>query len=132
MLTKKNFPFSTNREILEGLKEEAEAKNQSVNALVNDILHQYVSYYKHIERKGKVIIPQKSFQFMLENVDEKIILDCIKRNELDFYTLFATKRIPFTFENFVSYALEGVGKARGFINYFSVYKDSENYTHVLL
>lgn len=120
---KKNFPFSTEKEILEHLKEEAHNKNSSVNALINDILTRYITYYKHIETKGKVVIPNKSFQFMLNNVKEDIILESIENNELEIYTLFATKRIPFTFRNFVKYALEGAGIMGGLLHNYIIHKD---------
>lgn len=129
---KKNFPFSTEKEIIEHLKEEAQNKNSSVNALINDILTRYITYYKHIEKKGKVVIPNKSFQFMLNNVKEDMILESIQNNELEIYTLFATKRIPFTFGNFVKYALDGAGMMGGLLHHYIIYKDEQEYSNLLL
>lgn len=104
----------------------------SVNALINSILKRYVTYYKHIERKGKVVIPNKSFQFMLNNIEEDMILESIKKNELDILTLFVSKRIPITFDNFIVYALEGAGLMGGFLHHYAVYKDEQGYTSMLL
>ena len=129
---KRNFPFSTEKDILENIKEEAENKNTSVNALINDVLTRYVTYYKHIERKGKVVIPNKSFQFMLDNVAEDALLESIIKNELDIYTLFTTKKIPLTFGNFITYALEGACIMGGFLHHYVIFKDDEGYTSLLL
>jgi hypothetical protein len=131
-IRKKNFPFSTDIDILENLKEEAQNKNSSVNALINNILTRYVTYYKHIERKGEVVIPHKSFQFMLNNIEENVILENIKKYELDIDTLFVTRKVPFTFDNFIMYALEGAGLMGGFLHHYVIYKDEQDYINLLL
>ncbi len=104
----------------------------SVNALINSILKRYVTYYKHIERKGKVVIPNKSFQFMLNNMDEGRLLESIKENELDIYKLFVSTRLPITFDNFTLYALEGAGLMGGYLHHYSIYNDEQDYTSMLL
>jgi hypothetical protein len=129
---KKNFPFSTEKDIIEHLTEEAQNKNLSVNALINDILTRYVTYYKHIERKCKVVIPNKSFQFMLDNIDEDTLFESITKNELDIEILFTTKKIPGTFENFIIYGLEGAGIMGGLLRHYVIYKDEQDFTNLLL
>lgn len=129
---KRNFPFSTNNEILEHIMEEAQNKNQSINALINDILTRHVTYYKHIERKGKVVVPNKSFQFMLDNVKESELSESIKKNELDISTLFVANGLQFTLENFIKYALDGVGLMGGFLRHYTIYKDNQDYVNLIL
>jgi hypothetical protein len=79
-----------------------------------------------------VIIPNKSFQFMLDNAEEVVLLESIKKNELNLNTLFTTKRIPFTFKNFITYALEGAGIMGGFLSHYVIYKDNQDHTNLLL
>jgi hypothetical protein len=129
---RRNFPFSTEKEILKHLKEESQDKHISSNALINNILTRYVTYYKYIEKKGKVVIPNKNFQFMLNNVEENALLESIKKNELEIYTLFVTKRIPFTFGNFIKYALDGAGIMGGLLHHYDIYKDEQDYNNLLL
>ena len=129
---RQNFPFSTEKEILNQLKGEAQDKDLSPNALINKVLTRYVTYYKYIERKGKVVVPNKSFQFILNNIDEDILFESIKKNELDFHALFVFRRIPITFENFVKYALDGSGLMGGLLYHYTFYKDEQGYDNMLL
>lgn len=69
---------------------------------------------------------------MLDNAEEDVLLESIKKNELDLNTLFTTKRIPFTFKNFITYALEGVGILGGFLSYYVIYKDDQDHANLLL
>ena len=69
---------------------------------------------------------------MLSNVDEESLLESIKKNELDIYTLFVTLKITFTFRNFVIYALDGTAIMGGFIHHYVIYKDDQDYTKLLL
>jgi hypothetical protein len=69
---------------------------------------------------------------MLDNIDEKTLLESIKNNELDIYTLFVTLKIPFTFRNFIIYALDGTGIMGGLIYHYNIYKDAQDYTNLIL
>lgn len=111
---------------------EAQDRDLSLNALINAILLRYVTYYKTIERNGKVVVSRKSFQFILNNLDESLLLDSLKKNEFNLSNFISLSKGQIEFENFVNYALEGVGVTGGIIRDFDIYKDKQGYTNILL
>ena len=57
-------------EIQNVLKNIAEGEGLSINSKINSILWKYVSFYKYVEQDGSLIIPSRSVNFFIENIDE--------------------------------------------------------------
>jgi hypothetical protein len=67
---KSNITLAIDREIQSALKNISEAEGLSVNSKVNSILWKYISFYKHVEQDRSLIVPSRSVNFFLENIDE--------------------------------------------------------------
>lgn len=131
-MTKRNFPFSTYEDVLDNIREEANHQDMSVNALISSLLSKHIIYYKLLEKKGKVVIPRKSFQFMLDSVEESVLMSSLRVNEFDTIKMVILSKNETTFSNFVKYFLDGLGLAGGFIHHYSIRKDDQGYTHITL
>jgi hypothetical protein len=68
---KSNITLAIDTEIQNMLKNIAEGEGLSINSKINSILWKYVSFYKYIEQDGSLIIPSRSVNFFIENIDEE-------------------------------------------------------------
>jgi hypothetical protein len=67
---KLNITLAIDSEIQNILKNIAEGEGLSINSKINSILWKYVSFYKYVEQDGSLIIPSRSVDFFIENIDE--------------------------------------------------------------
>jgi hypothetical protein len=67
---KSNITLAIDTEIQNVLKNIAEGEGLSTNSKINSILWKYVSFYKYVEQDGSLIIPSRSVNFFIENIDE--------------------------------------------------------------
>ncbi|MDP8887155.1 MAG: hypothetical protein M3M91_05120 [Thermoproteota archaeon] len=67
---KLNITLAIDIETQKALKNIAEAEGLSVNSKVNSILWKYISFYKYVEQDRSLIVPSRSVNFFLENIDE--------------------------------------------------------------
>jgi hypothetical protein len=67
---KSNITLAIDSEIQNILKNIAEGEGLSINSKINSILWKYVSFYKYVEQDGSLIIPSRSVDFFIENIDE--------------------------------------------------------------
>jgi hypothetical protein len=63
--------LATDTEIQTIIKNIAEGEGLSINSKINSILWKYVSFYKYVEQDGSLIIPSRSVNFFIENIDEE-------------------------------------------------------------
>jgi hypothetical protein len=68
---KSNITLAIDTEIQNILKNIAEGEGLSINSKINSILWKYVSFYKYVEQDGSLIIPSRSVNFFVENIDEE-------------------------------------------------------------
>jgi hypothetical protein len=68
---KSNITLATDTEIQTMIKNIAEGEGLSINSKINSILWKYVSFYKYVEQDGSLIIPSRSVNFFIENIDEE-------------------------------------------------------------
>jgi hypothetical protein len=70
-IRKSSITLSLDTEILDLVKNIAEGEGLSINSKINSILWKYVSFYKYVEQDGSLIIPSRSVNFFIENIDEE-------------------------------------------------------------
>lgn len=68
---KSNITLAIDTEILNTLKNIAEGEGLSINSKINSILWKYTSFYKYVEQDGSMVIPSRSVNFFIENIDEE-------------------------------------------------------------
>jgi hypothetical protein len=111
--------------ILEEIRKEAEKEGKTLSAKVNDILTKHIVLYRFAQDTKCIIINSKTFHFIVDQLDEKLLLEDFMANAVDFVsTFFHAKNIPFTLDNFIKYAGEGTGLHGGIYQHFHYYKDS--------
>ena len=70
-LKKSNITLAIDTEIQTIIKNIAEGEGLSINSKMNSILWKYISFYKYVEQDGSLIIPSRSVNFFIENIDEE-------------------------------------------------------------
>ena len=68
---KSNITLAIDTEIQNILKNIAEGEGLSINSKINSILWKYISFYKYVEQDNSLIIPSRSVNFIIENIDEE-------------------------------------------------------------
>lgn len=113
--------------IVEEIKREAKHNGMSLNARINSILSKYINFYKRSEEVDDTcIVPKKYFQFIVDNLDEKDhIAQVTEMHRIWVPAFFNDLNIPFTLENFVKYAAEGIGVNSRVIDSVRHQKDEE-------
>jgi hypothetical protein len=67
---KSNITLAIDSEIQKIVKNIAEAEGLSINSKINSILWKYISFYKYVEQDSSLIVPSRSVDFFIENIDE--------------------------------------------------------------
>jgi hypothetical protein len=70
-IKKSNITLAVDTEILNILKNISEGEGLSINSKINSILWKYISFYKYVEQDGSLILPSRSVNFFIENIDEE-------------------------------------------------------------
>jgi hypothetical protein len=68
---KSNITLAIDAEILEVLKNLSESEGLSINSKINSILWKYIIFNKYVEQDCSLIIPSRSVNFFIENIDEE-------------------------------------------------------------
>jgi hypothetical protein len=68
---KSNITLAIDAEILQLLKNIAEGEGLSINAKINSVLWKHVTFNKYVEQDCSLIIPSRSVNFFIENIDEE-------------------------------------------------------------
>jgi hypothetical protein len=69
-IKKSNIILAVDTEIVNILKNISEAEGLSINSKINSVLWKYISFYKYVEQDSSLIIPSRSVDFFIENIDE--------------------------------------------------------------
>jgi hypothetical protein len=118
--------------ILEDIRKEAENENISLNAKINTILTDYSLLHKYSHEQDAVYVTGRSFQFMLNNIDENKFIDEYKAVTTDLATSMLIERnVSFTLDNVIKYIIEGVAKRSGSFRKFTRFKNKEGHTCLL-
>ena len=70
-IKKSNITLAIDTEIQGTLKNIAEGEGLSINSKINSILWKYITFYKYVEQDSSLIIPSRSVNFFIENIDEE-------------------------------------------------------------
>jgi len=68
---KSNITLAIDTEIVDMLKGMAEGEGLSINSKINSILWKYIIFYKYVDQDSSLIIPSRSVNFFIENIDEE-------------------------------------------------------------
>jgi hypothetical protein len=67
---KSNITLAIDTEVVDMLKGVAEGEGLSINSKINSILWRYIIFYRYVEQDGSLVIPSRSVNFFIENIDE--------------------------------------------------------------
>jgi hypothetical protein len=67
---KSNITLAIDSQIQNVIRNIAEDEGLSVNSKINSILWKYISFYKYVEQDRSLVVPSRSVNFFLENIDE--------------------------------------------------------------
>jgi hypothetical protein len=125
--------LSIKQKVLDELKEEADKEQTSLSAKVNKILSKHIVAYRFAQDMNSVLVTQKTFGLIVDQIEEDLLLEDFTTNALDLIpTIFLSKNIAFTLDNIIKYALIGGGLEGGIYNHFHHYKDNEGFTNIVL
>jgi hypothetical protein len=68
---KSNITLAVDAEILEVLKNMSESEGLSINSKINSVLWKHITFNKYVEQDCSLIIPSRSVNFFIENIDEE-------------------------------------------------------------
>ncbi|SMH71197.1 hypothetical protein [Candidatus Nitrosotalea okcheonensis] len=69
------FTFRIDKEYEKVLREEAQTKKITVNALANQIFGDYVEWQRYMEKFGTIVLSREAFKIVLDSLDEKSLLN---------------------------------------------------------
>ena len=129
---KSNITLSVDSSILGEIKKQAEADGLSINAKINLILSKYALFYTHAEKKESVIMPQKDFQSLLNDVEENKFVENLQNNNFDLIPgIFLERGIPLTFDNVIKIVFEVIGRFSGIYSTFTHRKEKDGSTMLI-
>jgi hypothetical protein len=70
-IKKSTISLALDAETLDKLKNMAEGEGLSINSKINSVLWKYITFNKYVEEDGSLIIPSRSVNFFIENIDEE-------------------------------------------------------------
>ena len=68
---KSNITLAIDTQIVDMLKGMAEGEGLSINSKINSILWKYMIFYKYVDQDSSLVIPSRSVNFFIENIDEE-------------------------------------------------------------
>jgi hypothetical protein len=111
-------------QVLSELKGNAKSKNLSLNANINRILMQYVSFYRRVEDLQGVHITGNDFRFFLDNISEDKMLDKFMENLTDLIPSSLNERnIPTTLQNLIKYEFSHMVINAGIVKKFTTFRN---------
>jgi hypothetical protein len=117
--------FAINEDIIKEIKKEAEFEGITLSAKVTAILTRHIVLYRFGKDVKSIIVNGRTFQTIIEQIDENILSEDFTNNAIDYIsTFFRAKNIPFTLENLIKYSFEGPGLRGGIYRHFHRYRDN--------
>ncbi len=128
---KVNVTIAIDDSIINEIRKEANESGQSLNTRINAILRKHTNFYRMVEVNGGVILHPKLAQFMVDEIDEAKFTDIYKKiGNYSIESLFVTKGIPITFENFCKFYFEELAVYAGAIKSVSRLIDVDGKTYL--
>lgn len=129
---KTHSTFSIDNELLDKIELHAKKKKFSLDSTINNILSNYIHFYKEIEERNLQIIPKKAFQYYINKIDvvehasfiEPLLLEIIQ-------IYFQESERPITLQNIVQF-LETVVVNTGAIDTANHYVNSDGYLIIII
>ena len=122
---KTTITLSIDTDILNSIKQDAEAKGLSINYRINAVLEKYEKFYKYMEMLESCIIPYNQFVKMLNLMDEEGLKN-ILANDGNSHAISALKqnRLPLTIDTLVEHIFKTGALYSGAYTSFHHYSDS--------
>jgi hypothetical protein len=130
---KTTITFAIDDEVLQELRNDAEKEGgHSLNSKINNILLKHVSFYRFLEQQQSIVIPNKNFKFILDNIDEKKLLEEFKSVVFDMIPSDLLElRAKLSIENWIKYVCESTLLYAGAFQKFNYHIDEENRLHLI-
>jgi hypothetical protein len=129
---KSNITLAIDTEIQNVLKNIAEGEGLSINSKINSILWKYVSFYKYVEQDGSLIIPSRSVNFFIENIDEeKWIQEYSDTLEEIVPFFFLELKVEQTLENTLKVVFDRLLAYGGSYKGYSCHVDNDGYLNLV-
>jgi hypothetical protein len=130
---KTTITFTIDDDVLEELRIDAEREGgHSLNSKINNILLKHVSFYRFLEQQQSIVIPNKSFKIILDNIDESKLLEEFKSVVFDIIPSDLLElRAKLSIENWIKYVCESTLLYAGAFQKFNYHIDEENRLHLI-
>ena len=129
---KSNITLAKDTEVQNVLKDMAEGEGLSINSKINSILWKYVSFYKYVEQDSSLIIPSRSVNFFIENIDEeKWIQEYSDTLEEIVPFFFLELKAEQTFENTLKLVFDRLLAYGGSYKGYSCHVDHDGYLNLV-
>ena len=129
---KSNITLAIDTEIQNVLKNIAEGEGLSINSKINSILWKYVCFYKYVEQDGSLIIPSRSVNFFIENIDEEKWIQEYSDTLEEIVPFFFLELKPEkTFENTLKVVFDRLLAYGGSYKGYSCHVDNDGYLNLV-
>ena len=110
--------FRIDAEAMEVLQKEAEREGISVNALMNKVLQQYSSHYRHAGRYGVLTLPRPTFASIIGCCSEEALTATAKASgSTRTKDALRTLGIPSTHDSLVAFIKNNLGEYAGWFKF---------------
>jgi hypothetical protein len=131
-IKKDTITLSIDANILEALKEDAQANMLSVNAAINRILTKYVNFYKRAEEYGSAVIVSTQFSVFIDLMDEEKVTEIMQTDgTATMIAYFQHNNIPITLDSIINIAFANVALISGVCTKFSQHRDQEGFRYLV-
>ena len=129
---KSNITLAIDTEIVDMLKDMAESEGLSINSKINSILWKYIIFYKYVDQDSSLIIPSRSVNFFIENIDEeKWIQEYTDTLEEIVPFFFLELKTEQTLENTLKVVFDRLLAYGGSYKGFSCHLDKDGYVNLV-
>ena len=129
---KSNITLAIDTEILNTLKNISEGEGLSINSKINSILWKYISFYKYVEQDGSLILPSRSVNFFIENIDEQKWVDEYSDTLEEIVPFFFLElKIEQTLENTLKVVFDRLLAYGGSYTGYSSHVDNDGYLNLI-
>ncbi|MDQ3968223.1 MAG: hypothetical protein M3275_07500 [Thermoproteota archaeon] len=129
---KSNITLAIDTEIVNTLKNIAEGEGLSINSKINSILWKYISFYKYVEQDNSLIIPSRSVNFFIENIDEEKWIQAYSDTLEEIVPFFFLElKTVQTLENTLKVVFDRVLAYGGSYKGYSCHNDNDGYVNLV-
>jgi hypothetical protein len=129
---KSNVTLAIDTEIVNTLKNIAEGEGLSINSKINSILWKYISFYKYVEQDSSLIIPSRSVNFFIENIDEEKWIQEYSNTLKEIVPFFFLElKTAQTLENTLKVVFDRVLAYGGSYKGYSWHEDKDGYVNLV-